>query len=132
MLRYGAFHEAAHRDRLLRDGPRVQIAQAEEQREEEDRHHGSVAKTVSPIPSQHDPHPPCAAYWISTKKSAPRARLRKNRNETSHEKKNCFGFPRPSRAQAPRPARRDDRANHRDAVPRMPGGNRDRSGRSAT
>src|SRR6185295_9909920 len=47
---------------------------------------------------------PCAAYWISTKKSPPSARLRKNRNETSHEKKNCFGFDAPSKAQAAAPS----------------------------
>ena len=66
---------------------------------------GSVAKVVSPIRRSTTPHPPWDAYWISTKKSAPSARLRKNRNDTSHEKKNCFGFAAPRIAHATAPSR---------------------------
>ena len=62
-------------------------------------------KIVSPIRRSTIPHPPWAAYWISTKKSAPRARLKKNRNDTSHEKKNCLGFAAPRIAQATTPSR---------------------------
>src|SRR6185295_2746458 len=40
----------------------------------------------------------------STKKSPPRARLRKNRYDISHEKKNCFGFPVPRVAQPTTPS----------------------------
>ena len=79
-----------------------------------------MAKIVSPIRRSTIPHPPWAAYWISTKKSAPRARLRKNRNDTSHEKKNCFGFAGPRIAQATAPSRATDGANDRKAVPRVP------------
>src|SRR4029078_9057461 len=74
---------------------------------------GIVVKIVSPIRRTTIPHDPCAAYWISTKKSPPSAELRKNRNETSHEKKNrhtpspkkktCAGLPPPRIAQPAAP-----------------------------
>src|SRR5687768_8003915 len=64
---------------------------------------GIVVKTVSPIRRTTIPHDPWDAYWIRTTKSPPSARLRKNRNDTSHEKKNCFGLPIPRIAQATAP-----------------------------
>src|SRR5262249_39299564 len=63
-----------------------------------------VAKTVSQIRRTTIPHPPWQAYMNSVKKSAPRARLRKNRYAMSHEKKNCFGFPGPRIAQPTTPS----------------------------
>ena len=93
---------------------------------------GSIAKVVSPIRRSTIPHPPWAAYWISTKKSAPRARLRKNRNDTSHEKKNCFGFAAPRIAQATIPTRAATAPMTGKRFHECPGGMVDASGRTAT
>ena len=93
---------------------------------------GSVAKIVSPIRRSTIPHPPWDAYWISTKKSAPRARLRKNRNETSHEKRNCFGFAAPRTAQTTAPSRAQAAPMTGARFHECPGGIVACSGRSAT
>ncbi len=56
----------------------------------------------------------------------------KNRNDTSHEKKNCFGFPGPRIAQATAPSRATTPAISGMRFHECPGGIVTCSGRSAT
>ena len=60
------------------------------------------------------------------------ARLRKNRNDTSHEKKNCFGFAAPRIAQATAPNTATAPAMSGMRFHACPGGIVACSGRSAT
>src|SRR6476661_940678 len=93
---------------------------------------GIVAKIVSPRRRTTIPHPPCEAYWISTKNSPPSARLRKYRHATSHEKKNCLGFEDPAMAQATAPSTAQATPAAGMRFHGCPGGIVTCSGRSAT
>ena len=102
------------------DGPRVEIAQAEEQREEEGRHHGERCEDRLPDPSQHDP--PSSLGRVLDQHEEERAEGQAQKEQERHEprEEELLRIRRPQNRAGHRAQQGADGANDRNAVPRVP------------
>src|SRR3970282_1139938 len=114
-------------------GPRVEIAQAENQRKKKSRHHGEHCEDRLPDPPQHD-SPSSLGRVLDQHEEEPSEgpSKKKSRTTRSHEKKNCFGFAAPRIAQAAAPSRAQTAPMTGMRFHGCPGGIVTCSGRSAT
>ena len=100
------------------DGPRVEIAQTEEQREEQGRHHGERCEDRLPDPSHHDP--PSSLGRVLDQHEEERAEGEAQKEQERHEprEEELLRIRRPQDRAGHRPQQGADGANDRNAVPR--------------
>ena len=116
-----------------RDRPRVEIVQAEEQRDEESRHHGERCEDRLADPPQHDPPSSLGARTGSARRRARRGPGSERTGTTrATRRRTASDSPRPRIAQATAPSRAHAAPMAGRRFHECPGGIVACSGRSAT